>query len=193
MTMTMMQFALKSLTNLCWLPNFSRWGWSSKVFSLMSNKTRCNVFAWKLPGSFNRPSQGLVLIQILWVFTLLWAGQPVCSVGVPWEEMSSAAEFGYGRNKKDSLCEVVGERTVSQGHVRGTFLWLSSQAGSSWKCDRAWGSKVSVPEYLWPGAGFPERAVTVDDRHQRAREGGTSTEAVCICSGLAPSAPSFSP
>lgn len=70
--------------------------------------------------------------------------------------------------------------------VGGTFLWLSSiQGARSWKCDQVGAPRSASLYALWPGAGFPERAVWIHDCLEKAREVRPPREAasVCICPG----------
>lgn len=55
--------------------------------------------------------------------------------------------------------------------VGGTFLWLSSiQGARSWKCDQVGAPRSASLYALWPGAGFPERAVWIHDCLEKALE-----------------------
>lgn len=124
----------------------------------MSNKSHCNVWAWKY-GSFNRSPQHFFLIQALSVFMLLWANQRVCGVEVQWEEINSVAEFkcdpetgmgsawGFSKDPEQRECLV------------GFHPRPSRRRLERWP---AWGSYVSFPSALLPGAEFPERAVASD-------------------------------
>lgn len=79
----------------------------------------------------------------------------------------------------------LGGQSAKDKLAGGTFPWLSSLQGDrSWICDQVGALRSASLCALWPGAGFPEKAVWIQDCLGRLERGDPPQAAgVCICSG----------
>lgn len=66
----------------------------------------------------------------------------------------------------------LGGQSAKDKLAGGTFPWLSSLQGDrSWICDQVGALRSASLCALWPGAGFPEKAVWIQDCLGRLERG----------------------